>query len=152
MAEAKLKLKLAIIKEMLIPVATQGTGKQIFLYKTPDDTVPAQDFLKNLKNHKSKVMRGAYNKYYQFFKMHSDGFTLTGEKWHLLEDNTLGEYKHHKSQTRLFHLTDERMYVVLDGITGKKENKLKAGDVKRVADMRLEYLERRAKLERTTTP
>lgn len=140
----------AMVQEPMIELLDpkfDGPVKSIYCYLPPDQSRPSRDFLNSLE---TKVQAT----YAKQFEKTCGGHNLRGERWHgWTEDDGKGckgiyEYKDNASQTRLLHVVEGPLHVLLFGFGGKKENKIKPGHVLRALAMKAEYEARRDMIEK----
>lgn len=144
-AEIMAKVEAAIIEELLKAVDEQkyiGPKARIYFYRETKDNCPAEAFLNRLQ----KASRASYG---VAFTRHCNGERVRGEQHRIWEGyDSLWEYKHNPSQTRLIHTMDKgNVYVLLFGFDGKKEDRVDQIHVNRAIRMQEEYKRRRDAIE-----
>lgn len=145
--ELRQQIEQGIIEEMLDELAARflGPHKKIYCYRLVDGSCPIRDFLEE----QELRVKATYHK--QFEKV-CIGANLRAERWKpWTEDDGKGckglfEYKDISSKTRIMHLMEGNIHVLLFGFSGKKEDKVEPGHVKRAIDMKAEYLARRERI------
>ncbi len=138
---------------LLVSIGDEFRGPKRFIYALVlDDACDAGEFLENLSTRAKAVYR-------RLLRHHaSEGIIRNAEKYKYLKSSDptasgLYEYKDNQSQTRLLHTVDkDGLVILLLGVEGKKENKLKAGAVDRAKRCRDEYARRRDKIVSSKVP
>jgi hypothetical protein len=133
-----------IIEEMLEPLDPKFLGpvKSIYCYLPSAGGCPSREFLET----QDMKVQATYAK--QFEKV-CQGLQLRGDRWHPWNEEDgkgckgLAEYKDISSKSRVMHVVEGNLHVLLFGFAGKKENKVDRIYVKRAIDLKAEYLSRR---------
>lgn len=144
------KLVVALVAELMEELdpcfCDPSQKKHIYCYLPMCGGNPSREFLDS----QSTKVKATYAK--QFEKVCA-GAQLRGDRWHpWTEDDGkdckgLYEYKDISSKTRIMSLVEGNIHVLLFGFSGKKEDKVDPGHVKRAIDMKKEYQARRAQIE-----
>lgn len=146
-AEISAKVAAAILADetLLTPLdlGKYNTSKgRIYCYVEPDGSCPSLDFLNQIKSSASKG-------YAISFSIHCLGGPIRGNKHHVWTGyDSLGEYKHRESKSRIMHTYElNSTHVLLFGFGSKTEDEVDGEHVSRAVSMQKEYKQRRDVIE-----
>lgn len=141
----------------------QGTQVAIAAYVLPDGTAPVKVALEEWVNSPHKAKQAAARHFSTNMKKRADGEVLPHKFFHLLDgteppkdsawakSGRLVNFKDNSSQSRILGFIDGKNLIVHYVVTGKNEDEIDPGDIKRAKDRRDEYFRRKAALSSVGT-
>jgi hypothetical protein len=146
-ADISAKITAAILRDqtLLKPLDLakyNGPKGRIYCYVELDGSCPSLEFLEQIKS-------GAVKGYATSFAVHCLGVPLRGEKHHIWPGyESLGEYKHNPTKTRIMHTYENgNTHVLLFGFGSKTEDDVDSEHVSRAIKMQKEYRQRRDEID-----
>lgn len=112
----------------------RGRYGEVRFARLPDGTCPSKDFFENLPESSRAKAEAKFMSLFKYITS-DPSLQLRNRTQFKVVEGDLFEFKRNDLQMRLFAFRDSKIWYLLCGLTGKKENELPPGEVRRALDL-----------------